>query len=104
MAKCDCATTAIEAEQRLVISSLMYAIYDIMTRKVKDFKERSIPHDYTETGDDDDDDEEHSKGTVAKYFLESNISLYRYSGFALHSLLQKYKRQTENCSPKTAEV
>ena len=78
-------TVSVE-EQRIVVSSLMYAIYDIMTGKVKAYKEDT---------DDDHVDSTAAPASTPDVFFESNVSLYRYGGFALHSLLQKYKHEKE---------
>lgn len=73
-------------EQRIVISSLMYIIYDIMTAKVKEYKEDPAnDHDLDSTAA--------PSSAQDDVFFESNVSLYRYGGFALHSLLQKYKHE-----------
>ena len=66
-------------EQRILVSTMAYIIYDVMTEKVRDYKihlSSSI-------------DEPQVELPVATLH-ESNISLYRYGGFALHSLLNKY--------------
>ena len=83
--KCECVGTI--EEQRIVVSSLMYIVYDIMTVKVKDYKmEAGTDIDTTLTATYALDEE------PVTVFVESNVSLYRYGGFALHSLLQKYKQ------------
>ena len=61
-------------EHRIVISTIAYIVYDIMTEKVKYFKS----HLATET-------------SSHELLVESNVSLYRYGGFALHLLCEKYK-------------
>ena len=66
-----------------MISTVLYIVYDIMTGKVKEYK-AGLVHDNSDLIADE-------ESTVA--MVESNVSLYRYGGFALHSLLQKYDGQ-----------
>lgn len=60
----------------------MYAVYDLMTDKVKDYKKGIDCSETTEGPLTDSDD----VSTVT--FSESKVNLYRYGGFALHSLLK----------------
>ena len=97
--KCKCVTTV--EEQRIVISTLMYTVYDIMTDKVKRYKEKRETTDHSV---DDADIHAYHEEETGTTFIESNVSLYRYGGFALHSLLQKYKRATGKASSSDTEV
>ena len=73
-------------EQRIIVSTVAYIIYDIMTGKVKEHKSQlPLP---IETNDCE----------PAVSIVESNVCLYRYGGFALHSLLQKYQKAAEGCN------
>ena len=60
-----------------------------MTMKVKDYKHEAGT-DMTATATHAYDEE------PVTAFVESNVNLYRYAGFALHSLFQKYKREGPN--------
>ena len=80
--KCKCKVKI--NEQRIVISTLAYLVYDLMTEKVKDYKIK-----LTETP------EECSPDTDST-FMDSSVNLYRYGGFALHSLLKRYYQDTRN--------
>jgi hypothetical protein len=71
-------------EQRIVLSTVAYTVYDLMTEKVKDYKaelasaaneQSSVPP---------------VMSTSKSILCESNVNLYRYGGFALHSLFKKY--------------
>ena len=70
-------------------------MYDIMTAKIKDYKTGDLM------------DSAATSSSVTTYccdspetvFVESNVSLYRYGGFALHSLLKKYNTEIQtSCS------
>jgi hypothetical protein len=69
-------------EQRIVLASIAYTLYDIMTEKVKEYKLKDKLIDESVTWPPSDD-------STYSTFAESNVSLYRYGGFALHSLLKK---------------
>ena len=65
-------------EQRILVSTMAYSFYDIMTEKVRDYKmhlSSSVDEPQVEL--------------PVTTLHESNISLYRYGGFVLHSLLNK---------------
>lgn len=81
MDNCDC-DCSIE-EQRIIVSTIAYIVYDDMTRKVKEYKSHLQPSQL-------------QIEEPAISLVESNVCLYRYGGFALHSLLQKYKA-TKSC-------
>ena len=81
--RCKCDFDGIVTEERIMISTVFYIVYDIMTGKVKEYK-AGLVHDNSDLIADE-------ESTVA--MVESNVSLYRYGGFALHSLLQKYDGQ-----------
>ena len=81
--RCKCDFDGIVTEERIMISTVLYIVYDIMTGKVKEYK-AGLVHDNSDLIADE-------ESTVA--MVESNVSIYRYGGFALHSLLQKYDGQ-----------
>ena len=69
-------------EQRIVVSTMAYTIYDLMTEKVKDHKVALAVS--TETASSD--------SSLVTRFSESNVSLHRYGGFALHCPLWLSRR------------
>ncbi len=62
-----------------------------MTGKVKEHKTQMVS---TSQASDEavQHDDSHDEPVVS--FVESNVSLYQYGGFALHSLPQKYKKDS----------
>ena len=76
--KCKCSVN--DEDQQIVVSTLVYAVYDLMTDKVKDYKRHIDSPETTVTTSSDD---------VLTTFSESKVNLYRFVGFALHSLLKK---------------
>ena len=85
--KCDCDCSI--KEQRIIVSTVAYIIYDIMTGKVKEHKSQlPLPIETNEAHDCE----------PAVSIVESNVCLYRYGGFALHFLLQKYQKVAEGCN------
>ena len=75
-------------EQRIVVSTMAYTIYDLMSEKVKDHKVALAVS--TETASSD--------SSLVTRFSESNVSLHRYGGFALHTLLNKYASRIDTVS------
>ena len=73
----------VEEEQRIVVSSLAYEVYDKMTERVKNYKTDGMGDPGLEVATDDE---------AVSTLVESNVSLYRYGGFALHSLMKKYEK------------
>jgi hypothetical protein len=69
-------------EEQCIVLSIAYTVYDIMTEKVKEYKLKDKLIDESVTWPPSDD-------STYSTFAESNVSLYRYGGFALHSLLKK---------------
>lgn len=57
-----------------------------MTEKVKEYKISMCPGP-SQVGD---------QSETNAIFTESNVSLYRYGGFALHSLIKKHEKQRES--------
>ncbi len=92
--KCDCVCSI--AEQRIVVSTISYIMYDIVTEKVKNHKMDKV-NEANEV-EPDGHDCHHNKGT-GQQFSESTVILYRYGGFALHSLLQKYEARHHEIVP-----
>ena len=92
--KYDCAFSI--DEQRIVVSTIAYIVYDIMTGKIKDYKS-SLSCTST-------DDISPTPQGVAVPLVESNVSLYRYGGFALHSLIQKYQDTAVDGSAASADL
>ena len=88
MDKCSSECACDVGEQRIVVSTLAYIVYDAMTIRVKEYKSKMLDIDKTMTSSDCSD----------QPLAESNVSLYRYGGFAIHSLLQKYKEREDPCS------
>ena len=70
-------------EQRIIISSLASVVFDFMARELKEKKSEST-----------------SSSTTAlphyQHFREDTDILYRYGGFALHSMIEKRKKKS-NC-------
>ena len=87
--KCECSVN--DEDQRIVVSTLMYAVYDLMSDKMKDYKQHNI--NFPETA------ATSSVDVPTIIFPESKVNLFRYGGFALHSLLKKYYKHTQKpCS------
>ena len=70
-----------EREERIVVSTLCYAVYDLMVDKVKDYKvEQMLQTEITATA------------TAPSTSGASRIKLReRYEGFALHSMISEIK-------------
>ena len=81
-------------EQRIVVSTVAYTVYDLMTEKVKDYKINLA----VSTTEPQAEPMAAAISTSKKRLYESNVNLYRYGGFALHSLLKKYDQQTPTSS------
>jgi hypothetical protein len=70
--KCDLA----DEDQRIIVSTLAYIVYDMMTMKVKDKKEITLKNSQAE-----------------QFTVHENLEmLYRYAGAALHSMIEKRKK------------
>lgn len=85
-----CTTLGLE-EQHIVLASIAYSIYDIMTEKVKQYKLDSNDTSTSATCISLEQVTTFVPPVKDKKFAESNVSLYRYDGFALHSLVQRLK-------------
>lgn len=81
-------------EQRTVVSTVAYVVYDVMTGRVKEYK----------TGMQGDYDVSAELSSQVDTLVESNVSLYRYGGFAIHSVLQKYKDRKDTCSESITTI
>ena len=68
-------------EQRIIISTIAYHVYDAMSEKVKYFKKGLSTVE-----------KESSVASCSERFIESNVNLLRYGGFAFHSMLLKRNR------------
>ena len=66
------------SEQRIVVSILAYTVHDLMADKVRDTKTAQALEVAAGTTDE-----------MSHTLTESNVALYRYGGFALHSMVQK---------------
>ena len=64
-------------EQRIIISSLANIVFDLMGRNVKEKKEREMEMD---------------SFSDSKIWHEGSVTMYRYAGAALHSMIQKRKK------------
>lgn len=74
---------------RIVLCSVAYIVYDMMTIEVHDYKTELSRNDQGHQADcSSASDSSSSSSTI--HPCESNVSLLRYGGFALHSLIQKY--------------
>ena len=83
--KCKCSIN--NEDQRIMVSTLVYAVCDLMTDKSEGLQERHVDSpDTTVTTNSDD---------VPTTFSESKVNLYRYGGFALHFLLKKCYKHTK---------
>ena len=80
-----------DEEQRIVVSRLVYAVYDLITDKVKEYKKR-IDSETTTFSDD----------VLTVTLCESKVNPYTYGGFALHSLPKKYYKHTQK--PCTEDI
>ena len=69
-------------DQRIVLSTLSYAVYDLMVDKVKDYKVADFKASGASTSIACNDES-------AITLKENDVNLYRYGGFALHSMIQK---------------
>ena len=66
-----------------MLSTLSYAVYDLMVDKVKDYKVADFKASGTSTSIARNDDS-------AITLKENNVNLFRYGGFALHSDTEAY--------------
>lgn len=94
-------STCTVEEQRIIVSTVAYMVYDAMTGRVKEYKidlQADIA-DHKELSNNDD-------GNIGKVksLVESNVSLYRYGRWAIHSLLQKYTERKDTCSESISTV
>ena len=87
-------------EQRIVVATVAYTVYDIMTEKVMDYKTDDL-NDSAATCLSVTTNCCDSPETV---FVESNVSLYRYGGFALHSLLKKYSTDIQTSCSRDQDI
>ena len=71
---------------------MAYSIYDILTERVRDYKTHLSS---CSTNDDP---------PAATTLHESNVNLYRYGGFALHSLLKKYSHHSPPSDEHTTSL
>ena len=69
------------SEQRIVVSTLASHVHDLMADEVLAFKTQML--------------EECEFESTAVTLSESNIALYRYGGFALHSMIQKRQHHVQ---------
>ena len=77
-------------DERILVSTLCYIVYDLMVDQAKDYK-ASLSTESDATGAC-----VGASGTESTITLkENNINLYRYGGFALHSMSEKRKRKLE---------
>ena len=75
-------------EERIIMSTLCYIVYDLVTDKIKTYK-LELP---SEAGTDTSVGSSVGAGVGLEMQLsESDISVYRYGGFALHAMLKKSK-------------
>ena len=88
---CHSSTQFVSEEQRIMVSSVAYMVHDVMAGRIKKHKQEKSSNDRDAT-------QIVALEQTAKRLSESNVSLYRYGGFALHSLLQRYKGRTDSCS------
>lgn len=70
------------SEQRIVVSTLSYSIHDLMASKVQEHKAQQVMSASTSNNTD---------AKASQTISESNVALYRYGGFALHSMMEKRK-------------
>lgn len=86
-------------DERIVVCTLCYAVYDLMVDQVKDYKaQQTLPTESTTTAT----APSTTTGSSIK-LKESNVNLYRYGGFALHSMIRKRKK-AEQKSPKDSAI
>ena len=84
-----------EIEERIVVSTLCYAVYDLMVDKVKDYKvEQMLQTEIIGTAT-----APSTSGASRIKLRESNINLDRYGGFALHSMISK-RNKAKQKSPQ----
>ena len=72
------------SEQRIVVSTLCYIVYDLMADKIKGYK-------VEKTSEEDSTGASVSAESVLQ-LREHDINIYRYGGFALHSMLKKRRK------------
>ena len=68
-----------EEDQHIIVSTLSFILFELMSEKIKDKKIKEFPSATSQSHD-----------TATVDFQESVISLYRYSGFALHSVAENH--------------
>lgn len=84
-------------DERIIVSTLCYTVYDLMVERVKEYKVHLSPESDASgacvaTG---------SESAIT--LKENDVNLYRYGGFALHSMIEKRKRKLET-GPKDSCV
>ena len=72
--------------KRIILSTLCCIVYDLMVETVKKYK---LHINDTEEPTTSSESKKHDEAVIFK-LTESNSSLYRYGGFALHSMLKKW--------------
>ncbi len=72
-------------EQRIIVSSLAYIVFDSMSKKVKEKKESEV---------------ETVECNVDAVWYESTSTLDRYAGAVLYSMIEKRKKVVQK-SPRT---
>jgi hypothetical protein len=69
-------------QQKIVFSTLSFVVFDLMVDKVKDYKVADFKQSGVKSS-------RVSSDESIITLKESNVNLYRYGGFALHSMIQK---------------
>ena len=76
-------------DERILVSTLCYIVYDLMVDQVKDYK-ANLSTESDATGS---CVAASSESTIT--LKEHDINLYRYGGFAVHSMIEKRKRKLQ---------
>ena len=86
-------------EQRIIISTIAYHVHDLMSVKVKEFKK-----DITSETSAVQSTSTSASASGSERFIESNVSLLRYGGFALHSMLLKRERNVSVLAESSTKI
>jgi hypothetical protein len=86
----ECSCNIPVDDQRIILVSLSRIVGDLMTVKIKEKKKEEEPLVQNTTNLQE-----------SEYFNESTISLFRYSGFALHSMMVNRNRKPATSSKST---
>jgi hypothetical protein len=77
-------STLAPTDQRIIVSTLCYIVYDLMVDKIKHYKVDKFSEDSSGASTSDE----------SIQLREHDVNIYRYGSFALHSMLKKRRKAT----------